>query len=109
MRPTETSITTATWIKMTIKHSSNASRALTAGLDPVVRSVTSGGDGDVDYDDWEGFLRTWTEPGGPPVLSGCGPPIPVLSAWGVTWMTLLALIAGTIVMLAKDKPTPTCP
>jgi hypothetical protein len=55
-------------------------------------------DTDVDCDDWQAFQLAWTEPSDPPIFFTCfTDPIPTVSEWGFTIMTLLVLAAGTIV------------
>ena len=61
------------------------------------------GDGDVDCDDWASFVLAWTEAGEPPVLPACGPPIPATSEWGIVFMALLVVIAGTVALTRRRR------
>ena len=61
------------------------------------------GDADIDCDDWEQFALAWTEPGDPPLLPQCAPPIPAVSGWGIVLLALLILIAGTLVQ-TRSQP-----
>jgi hypothetical protein len=54
-------------------------------------------DDDVDCTDWDQFAQAWTEPEDPPNPPQCPGAIPTVSAWGLVFMTLLVVIAGTLV------------
>ncbi|MEK7732370.1 MAG: hypothetical protein AAB363_10990, partial [Planctomycetota bacterium] len=57
------------------------------------------GDNDIDCDDWAQFMLAWTAPGQPPELLQCSvASIPTVSQWGLVTLTMLLLIAGTIVI-----------
>ncbi len=65
------------------------------------------GDGDIDCTDWIGFQAAWTASGEPPELEACAPPppIPTVSTWGMVAMSLLTLIAGSLVLRRRSLAT----
>ncbi|MCP4591982.1 MAG: hypothetical protein GY842_14705, partial [bacterium] len=65
--------------------------------DPECNRGDGDGDGDVDCDDWDGFLAAWEGPGAPPKSDLCSG-IPTVTEWGMVIMTLLMLIAGTLLI-----------
>jgi hypothetical protein len=60
-------------------------------------------DEDIDCVDCSAFRSAWTEPGIPPDFYLCqGVDVPATSVWGLVIMTMLGMVAGTLVL----RPSP---
>ncbi len=72
-----------------------ADGALTAGCEP----ADFDGDGDIDCQDWKGFVNAWTLPDDPPELPQCAVgSVPTVSEWGIAAMALVMLSAATLLL-----------
>ena len=60
------------------------------------------GDTDIDCVDWDQFVKSWTEPEGPPQLAPCSGTVPAVSGWGAVVLTLLLLAVGKITV-SRDR------
>jgi hypothetical protein len=58
---------------------------------------------DVDCVDWLTFRGAWTAPEDPPEFPLCAGAIPAIPQWGVVVMTLLLVVAATIVMSPRAR------
>ena len=62
-------------------------------------------DGDIDCFDWQEFRRVWPGPEDPPEFPPCNsavPAIPTVSGWGIMALSLLLVVAGTLVLTRRE-------